>query len=353
MENGRGAVKTTTEWRFGVTDDLLSSSRVSIRGVLTKVMGNLPGEGGAAAKPIPLGHGDPSVFPCFRTTTDAEDAIVSAVRSAKFNCYGPTSICPTIPCDLSPDDVYLTSGCTQAIELVLSVLARPGANILLPRPGFPFYEARTAFSGLEARHFDLLPHKGWEIDLDAVEALADENTVAIVLINPGNPCGNVAETAKKLGILVIADEVYGQLAFGETPFIPMGAFGSIVPIITVGSISKRWVVPGWRLGWIVMSDPNGILKQTKIIEGIKGILNITSDPATFIQVELNFSLLKGIEDDVDFCCKLAREESVVILPGSAVGLKNWLRITFAVDPSSLEDGLGRLKSFCKRHSNVE
>ncbi|KAK1324740.1 Nicotianamine aminotransferase B [Acorus calamus] len=426
MENGGGAVKTTTEWRFGVSDDLLSSSRVSIRGVLTKVMENLPGEGGAAAEPIPLGHGDPSVFPCFRTTTDAEDAIVSAVRSAKFNCYGPTvGLLPArraiaeylshdLPCELSPDDVYLTSGCTQAIELVLSVLARPGANILLPRPGFPFYEARTAFSGLEARHFDLLPHKGWGIDLDAVEALADENTVAIVLINPGNPCGNVfskqhlakvAETAKKLGILVIADEVYGQLAFGETSFVPMGAFGSIVPIITVGSISKRWVVPGWRLGWIVLSDPNGILKQTKIIEGITGILNITSDPATFIQgavfdiikntkdeffkktidllretadicferlkeitcitcphkpegsmfvmVELNLSLLKGIEDDVDFCCKLAREESVVILPGSAVGLKNWLRITFAVDPSSLEDGLGRLKSFCKRHSNAE
>ncbi|KAK1267996.1 S-alkyl-thiohydroximate lyase SUR1 [Acorus gramineus] len=380
MENGGGAMKTTTEWRFGVSDDLLSSSRVSIRGVLTKVMENLPGEGVAAAEPIPLGHGDPSVFPCFRTTTDAEDAIVSAVRSAKFNCYGPTvGLLPArraiaeylshdLPCEPSPDDVYLTSGCTQAIELVLSVLARPGANILLPRPGFPFYEARTAFSGLEARHFDLLPHKVWEIDLDAVEALTDENTVAIVLINPGNPCGNVfskqhlakasslnmvAETAKKLGILVIADEVYGQLAFGETPFVPMGAFGSIVPIITVGSISKRWVVPGWRLGWIVMSDPNGILKQTKIIEGIKGILNITSDPATFIQVELNLSLLKGIEDDVDFCCKLAREESVVILPGSAVGLKNWLRITFAVDPSSLEDGLGRLKSFCKRHSKAE
>ncbi|KAK1324742.1 Tyrosine aminotransferase [Acorus calamus] len=207
----------------------------------------------------------------------------------------------------------------------------------------------------------------------------------MVLINPGNPCGNVfrkqhlakvAETARKLGILVIADEVYDHLAFGETPFVPMGVFGSIVPVIMVGSISKRWIVPGWRLGWIVTSDPNGILKKTKIVEGIKGILNITTDPTTFTQgaisdiikntkedffrktidllretadvcferlkeihcitcphkpegsmfvmVELKLSLLNGIEDDVDFCCKLAREESVIILPGSAVGLKNWL-----------------------------
>lgn len=96
-----------------------------------------------------------------------------------------------LPHKLSGEDVYMTLGCTQAIETVLSVLARPHANILLPRPGFPFYEARCAFSKLEARHFDLLPDQNWEVDLDAVEALTDSNTVAMVIINPGNPCGNV------------------------------------------------------------------------------------------------------------------------------------------------------------------
>lgn len=62
---------------------------------------------------------------------------------------------------------------------------------MLPRPGFPYYEARASFGDLEYRHFDLLPNNDWEVDLDAVEALADENTVAMVIINPGNPCGNV------------------------------------------------------------------------------------------------------------------------------------------------------------------
>lgn len=62
---------------------------------------------------------------------------------------------------------------------------------MLPKPGFPYYEAISAYVGLETRYFDLLPEQGWEVDLDAVESLADENTVAIVVINPGNPCGNV------------------------------------------------------------------------------------------------------------------------------------------------------------------
>lgn len=96
-----------------------------------------------------------------------------------------------LPDRLSADDIYLTIGARQAIEVVLTVLARPGANILLPRPWYPLYEAFVAFTGLEARHFDLLPEKGWHVDLDAIKNLADDNIVVMVIINPGNPCGNV------------------------------------------------------------------------------------------------------------------------------------------------------------------
>ncbi|KAK4714386.1 hypothetical protein R3W88_020293 [Solanum pinnatisectum] len=399
MENGT----TTTRklWNFKETEKLVSASNPTIRSVLDKLTSCLDT---ADTRPvIPLGHGDPSAFPCFRTTPIAEDAIADAVHSAKFNCYSPTvGILPA------------RSGCIQAIEVLLSVLARPNANILLPTPGFPFYEARAAYTHIEMRHFNLLPEKEWEVDLNEVESLADENTVAIVIINPGNPCGNVytdqhlkkvAETARKLGILVISDEVYAHLAFGSKPFVPMGVFGSIAPVITLGSISKRWIVPGWRLGWLVTNDPNGILKEHGVIDSITGYLNISSDPATFIQgaipqileetkddffskivnmlredadicydkikdipcitcpskpqgsmfvmVQLHLNLLEDIEDDLDFCAKLAKEESLIILPGVVVGLKNWLRITFACEPSYLEDGFQRLNAFYKRHAKKQ
>ena len=64
---------------------------------------------------------------------------------------------------------------------------------------------------------------------------------------------------------MIADEVYGHLAFGSNPFVPMGVFGSYIPVLTLGSISKRWLVPGWRLGWFVTTDPNGIYKSPQVI----------------------------------------------------------------------------------------
>ncbi|KAJ9550335.1 hypothetical protein OSB04_014380 [Centaurea solstitialis] len=415
MENDSTSKK---KWGFRGNPELSTASEITVRGVLTMLMTNL--DQSDPRPVIPLGHGDPSAFSCFRTTEIAEDAIADAVRCAKFNGYSHNiGILPArravadylsqdLPNKLSPDDVFLTVGCGQAIQTIITVLANSKANILLPRPGFPHYESIAQSCHLEVRHFDLLPDKDWEVDLDAVEALADENTAAIVIINPGNPCGNVfthqhlqkiAETAKKLGILVIADEVYDHIAFGKNPFVPMGVFGSITPVVTLGSISKRWIVPGWRLGWLVINDPNGILKEHGILECISGFLGISCDPPTFIQgalpdilgktkddffvkiisiiketaetcyervkdipgiicpskpqgsmfvmVKLDLSVFEDIKDDLDFCGKLVKEESVLILPGVSVGLKNWLRITFAIEPSYLEDGLKRLKAFCR------
>lgn len=413
MENGNGGEN-------GV-QHIDTPSTITIKGILGLLMANVDDKD--ERRLISLGMGDPTAFSCFHTTAVAEDSVIDSIRSHKFNGYSPTVGLPqtrlaiagylsrNLPYKLLQDDVYVTSGCTQAIELALSILARPGANILVPRPGFPIYELCAAFRHLEIRRYDLLPEKGWEVDLKAVEALADHQTVAMVIINPGNPCGNVysyqhlkkiAETAARLKLPVIADEVYGHLAFGDNPFVPMGVFGSTVTVLTLGSLSKRWMVPGWRLGWFVTCDPNGFFKTPKTIERIKKYCDICGGPATFIQaavpgilehtedvfhtrtismlkqaadlcckkikeipcitcpqkpqgsmalmVKLNLSKLNDITDDIDFCFKLAQEESVIILPGLTVGLKNWVRITFAADPASLEEAFDRVKSFSERHA---
>ncbi|KAM0035367.1 putative aminotransferase, class I/classII, tyrosine/nicotianamine aminotransferase [Helianthus debilis subsp. tardiflorus] len=274
--------------------------------------------------------------------------LLSSCRNSAICEYLSTNL----PYKLSPDDVYITSRCTQAIEVAISILASPNANILVPRPGFLIYELCAAFRNVEICHFNHLPENGWEVNLDVVDALADQNTIAIVIINPGNPC--IAETAKKHRIVVIADEVYGHLAFGANPFVPMGVFGSMVPVLTLGSLSKRWIVPGWRLGWFT-------------VERLKKYFDICGGPATFIQgavprilketseafftrtlnmlkytsdlcvnkikdipcltcptkpqgsmammVKLSIPLLKDIKDDIDFFFKPPKKESVILLPG--------------------------------------
>ncbi|EPS57732.1 tyrosine aminotransferase, partial [Genlisea aurea] len=184
--------------------------------------------------------------------------------------------------------------------------------------------------------------------------------------------------------------------------VSMGTFGDVAPVITLGSMSKRWLVPGWRLGWLAIHDPHATLKTNQFVGRLKKYTNICGGPATFIQaavpaiieerqevffkktlyllekaaqfcyekiekidglscsykpqgsmmfmVKVNVSELDEISDDVDFCFKLAREESLIILPGSIVGLKDWIRISFAVDASSLEEAMERLQSFCERRS---
>ncbi|KAH9792324.1 Aminotran 1 2 domain-containing protein [Citrus sinensis] len=130
--------------------------------------------------------------------------------------------------------------------------------------------------------------------------------------------------------MVIADEVYGHLVFGNTHFVPMGVFGSIVPVLTLGSISKRWIVPGWRLGWLVTSDPNGILQDLGIVDSIKSFLNISSDPATFIQgavpqilektEEEFFSKITDIlREAADICCDRLKEIPCITCPKKPEG----------------------------------
>lgn len=104
------------------------------------------------------------------------------------------------------------------------MLADSKANILLPKPGFPYYEAVCQSCHLEARHFDLLPDKDWEVDLDAVEALADENTVAMVIINPGNPCGNVFTHQHLQKVFIISFSFFSQrstICFVLSDYEPM------------------------------------------------------------------------------------------------------------------------------------
>ncbi|CAH8359953.1 unnamed protein product [Eruca vesicaria subsp. sativa] len=414
--NGGGS----SVWRFKGNNAAKEAASVSIKSVLSRLFDSCSKD--LKKTILPLGHGDPSVYPSFKTSVDAEEAVAESLRSGVANSYAPgIGILPArravanylnrdLPHKLKPDDIFMTVGCCQGIETIIHVLSCPKSNILLPSFVYPLYYSHAIYGQVEIRKYELLPDQDWEIDLQGIEAIADDNTIAMVIANPHNPCGNVythhhlkkvAEMAKKLGIMVISDEVYRHTIYGENPFVPMGIFTSIVPVVTLGSISKGWLVPGWRIGWMAMNDPNNVFKTTGVVESIKDRLNISPDPSTILQfalpnilektkkdffeeknltfrqnvdmmfdalkeipclvcpkksesctylvMKLDLSLLGDITDDVDFCMKLAREENLVLLPGEVLGKKNWVRISIGVELSMLEDAFVRLKSFFARH----
>ncbi|KAJ6790754.1 putative aminotransferase TAT2 [Iris pallida] len=393
----------------------LSPDKLSIRGVVSELLS----VANAEKVLISLGVGDASSYQCFSEGKPFSGPLVHSVEAGTFDCYPHSFGSPSarravaeylskgLKHCLCESDVFLTSGGTQAVQVALTVLCTPGCNVLLPRPGFPPYESFCEICNMEARYYDLLPQRNWEMDLDQVRSLADCNTVALVVINPNNPCGSVyspkhllqiAETAGDLNIPIVADETYAHMAYGGSKFVPMASFTNLASVITLGSLSKRFLVPGWRLGWVAFCDPLGTLKQVKV--GMELLMNVTAGPASviqaavpdilsdshdqfhkkvltvlehsadtlygtikqiealkchsrpqgsmFIMVEVDTARLRGINNDMDFAKELMKEESVLVVPGTVLGLKNWVRIFFGTPADLLTDACDRIKSFCER-----
>ena len=81
----------------------------------------------------------------------------------------------------------------------------------------------------------------------------------------------ISKFAHKHQLIILVDEIYRGLAYGENPFIPLAEVASDIPIISIGGLSKIYGVPGWRLGWIICYNRHGFL--TEILEGMKNVAN--------------------------------------------------------------------------------
>ena len=143
------------------------------------------------------------------------------------------------------------------------VLANPGSNVLIPKPGFPLYKTLCSGPGIKVKQYNLKIEQNWKIDIDHLESLIDSKTAAIVYNNPSNPCGSVysedhikelLKIAQKYCIPIIADEIYQDMIFPGSKFLPIASLTNEVPILSCRGVSKRFLLPGYRCGWIIIYD---------------------------------------------------------------------------------------------------
>jgi alanine-synthesizing transaminase len=161
---------------------------------------------------------------------------------------------------VSPDRCIITSGTSEGIELAIGALVDAGDEVLVPTPTYPLYTAVLAKIGARAVFYRTDPNNNWQPDLDDVKRLISPATRALVVIDPNNPTGAVypeatrralIDLADRANIVLLADEVYGDLAFdGPAPLY--GSLAPDAPIISFSSLSKAYLAPGWRGGWLAV-----------------------------------------------------------------------------------------------------
>ncbi len=218
-----------------------------------------------------LNIGDPNQFG-FLTPPHLIEAVAKAMRDG-HNGYTPS---PGIAeareaaaadfvargVNVSADRVLITSGTSEGIELALTAIVDEGEEVLVPSPTYPLYTAVLAKIGAHPAYYRTDHTREWQPDLDHLRSLINAKTRALVVIDPNNPTGAIYPEAMRRalialagehGLVILADEVYGDLAYdGAVP--PMAALDNEAPIISYSSLSKAYLAPGWRAGWMAVGS---------------------------------------------------------------------------------------------------
>jgi aspartate/methionine/tyrosine aminotransferase len=168
---------------------------------------------------------------------------------------------------VNPDRIYVTSGGMHALQIAITMIAGPGDEVIVPTPAWPNFIGALSVSGATpvevAMGFDAAD--GWQLDLAKLEAAITPKSRAIIINSPANPTGwtarqdelaSILSLARKHGLWILADEIYGQFFFGGDDSAAQRApsFRDVMnaddKVMFIQTFSKNWAMTGWRLGWL-------------------------------------------------------------------------------------------------------
>jgi aspartate/methionine/tyrosine aminotransferase len=259
---------------------------------------------------LKLNIGDPIAYPGLPTPEHMVEAYVKALRDG-HNGYSPSYGLPQLRhaiahderskgWNATADDIYVCHGVTEALQILFASVLCEGDTVLAPGPHYPPYMAYPQMYGATTVEYRLKPDDGWKLDLADIEAKMDDSVRLLVLINPNNPCGSVANKEEIHRVLelaraypnciVIADEIYDGLDFtGEHASV--ASCSTEVPVVALNGVSKVYYAPGWRIGYMAIHDPKG--RMMLVRDGLERMLRSRLCASTPAQL----GYLAGLEGD--------------------------------------------------------
>lgn len=363
-----------------------------------------------------LNIGDPAAFD-FKTPQYVKDALCKAIDEDK-NYYSVSEGRPELReaivrkekrvnnVDITSNNVIITEGISEGIEMVLAALVEKGDEILFPGPTYPPYISYTKFFEGTPVSYETIEDEGWIPNIDDLRSKISPKTRAIVITNPNNPTGSVysekcikemLDIAGEHNLPVLSDEIYDQLTY-EKPFVSTANLSKDVPVVGLNGFSKVYQMTGWRLGYMYFKGEGtqlddlrmGVEKQCRIrlcantpvqiagaaaLDGpqdfVKGIVEKLKQRRDYAWKRLNeiegmsatkpegaFYIFPKIHDvgtrwktDMEFVVKLLKETGVLIVNGSGfdpVYGKDHARIVFLPPCEELEEAFNSLEQFMKK-----
>ncbi len=361
-----------------------------------------------------LNIGDPNQFD-FQTPSHIVEATYEAMKANK-NGYAPSSGTAEAIDAIGREaerkgikniqDIFITTGGSEAIEICLTALVNENENVLTPSPGYPLYTAVIAKLGAIENPYYLSEENDWQPDLEDIKSKINDKTRAIVLINPNNPTGSncdratlqeLLKIARENEIVIFADEIYDKLLFDGGKHTSIASLDPDAPVISFCGLSKNYLGPGLRIGWGVISGDRSMLAD--YIEGINKILRArlcANHPLMYaikpaldgdqshIDVmkekltrrrDLTYQMMNEIDgitckkpggafyafpkldidgNDWDWVKGLIAETGVVVVPGGGFGQvpgTNHFRIVFLPPEDILEKSYKAIGEFMKKYRN--
>lgn len=272
-----------------------------------------------------LNIGDPVQFG-FQPPENVKQAMINAIKSGE-NYYSPSEGLPELRqaiakkenskgLSISADNILVTNGISEGLDMVVSSIVEEGDEVLLPGPYYPPYASYVRLHGGTPVEFAVDLHNS-RPDIDDIRKKITQKTVAICLISPNNPTGVVfnekslkelVDIANENNLYIICDEIYDQIVFDEK-FVGIGKVATDSPVILLNGFSKVHLMSGWRIGYIAFNDSQRLDSIKENLPKLARVRISTNLPVQHGALES----LRGPQDYIaEFVSELKKRRDLVI-----------------------------------------